>query len=424
MIDAYYLFLRRLKSGWAFQYRVIRTVVDDWRVLAYLIIPALLYLIRYYMYLWSSKPEWIYNIQIQHFALFFFAVIGFSTFRYFFDYADQLFLLQRKSWIMKIRKYGMIYAILIHIVKVFVLLLIWLPVIYYGVGMSTAQIALFPLYTAFFTLPILLLKKRIGIKNNLLQRIGLSTLLYVAGGCIYVAITILQNLTVTGVSIIVLGIINIWLIYREPKNYKAHFVEDIQYDIKDRFKVLALLLNNTGHKVRTVRSVRSRPILFKNSKELFKVRSSSNILAESCFKAFYRDSKYNKRYLQFILISCYGIFNLPNLVGSIFLLALGLIHFSLSKMIWFQFLTSDFLNLYSWPADTQKEAGNKTMLMLTVPGYLMISIVFLIASHSFLDVVIRLIVSILIFYICILIKYKKNYKFNQLMIGLYKKMLS
>jgi hypothetical protein len=30
------------------------------------------------------------------------------------DYADQLFLLQQKSWIMKIRKYGMIYAILFH----------------------------------------------------------------------------------------------------------------------------------------------------------------------------------------------------------------------------------------------------------------------------------------------------------------------
>jgi ABC-2 type transport system permease protein len=424
MTDAYHLFVRRLKSEWSFQYRVIRTVVDDWSVLAYLIFPTMIYLILYYIYLWSSKPEWIYNIQLHHFALFFFAVIGFRTFRYFFDYADQLFLLQRKSWILKIRKYGMIYAIFFHIVIVFLLLMVWLPVIYYGFGMDIVEIALFPVYTGFFMIPFLLLKKKIGVRIKLLQRIGLSTLLYVAGGCIYVGIIILHNLTVTGVSIILFGLLNIGLIYREPKNYKAHFVENIDHDLRDRFKVLTLLLNNTGHRVQNVRSVRSRPIIFKNSKQLFKERSSANILAESCFKAFYRDSNYNKLYLQFIAVSCYGIFNLPNMVGCMFLFAFGWVHFSISRMIWFQFLTSDFLNLYSWPADTLKESENKTMLMLTCPGYILIAIVFLTASNSIMDVVIRLLASVLIFYVCILIKYKKLHRFNAFMIGLYKRMLS
>jgi ABC-2 type transport system permease protein len=59
MADVYHLFVRRVKSEWGFQYRVIRTVVDDWSVFAYLIIPAMIYLILYYIYLWSSKPEWI-----------------------------------------------------------------------------------------------------------------------------------------------------------------------------------------------------------------------------------------------------------------------------------------------------------------------------------------------------------------------------
>ncbi|MNO26460.1 Bacterial ABC transporter protein EcsB [compost metagenome] len=424
MTNAYHLFVRRLISGWSFQYRVIRTVVDDWIVFFYLVIPITIYLIRYYIYLWSNRPEWIYNIQVLHFALFFFVVIGLSSFRYFFDYADQLFLLQRKSWIIKIRKYGMIYSLLIHIVIVFLLIMVWLPVIYYAFGMDIAQIALFPVYTAFFMSPILMLKKKIGIKNKLLQRMVLSFFLYVVGGYIYVKITMLLSLTAIVVSIIVLVVLNAWLIFREPKNYKAHFVEYIDYDLRDRFKVLAMLLNNTGHKAQNSRSVRSRPILFKNSIQLFKERNSSNILAESCFKAFYRDSRYNKLYLQFILFSCYGIFNLPSLVGSIFLFVLGLVHFSISKMIWFQFLTSDFLNLYSWSAETRKESGNKTMLMLTFPGYLIISIVFLFASDSFLDAVIRLLASIFIFYICILIKYKKFHRFNSLMIRLYKKMIS
>jgi ABC-2 type transport system permease protein len=81
------------------------------------------------------------------------------------DYADQLFLLQQKSWIMKIRKYGMIYAILFHIVIVFFLLMVWLPVTYYGSGMDIVEIALFPVYTAFFMIPFLLLKKEDRSKN-------------------------------------------------------------------------------------------------------------------------------------------------------------------------------------------------------------------------------------------------------------------
>jgi hypothetical protein len=57
-------------------------------------------------------------------------------------------------------------------------------------------------------------------------------------------------------------------------------------------------------------------------------------------------------------------------------------HFSISKMIWFQCSTLDFLNLYPCSTDIQKEAGNKTILMLTVPGYLIITIVFLSAESK------------------------------------------
>jgi hypothetical protein len=99
-------------------------------------------------------------------------------------------------------------------------------------------------------------------------------------------------------------------------------------------------------------------------------------------------------------------------------------HFSISKMIWFQFSTLDFLNLYPCSTDIQKEAGNKTILMLSVPGYLIITIVFLFASNSSLGAVIRLLASVFIFYVCLLIKYKKLHKFTSLMIGLYKKIIS
>lgn len=408
--NAYHLFIRRLKLEWNFQYRVIRTVVDDWSVLAYLIIPALFYLIWYYTYLWNTPPEWIYNVSVFHFAIFFFLVIGFSTVRSFFDYADQLFLLQRKSWISKIRKYGMWYSLFANFIVVFLLLLGLLPILYYGFSMNAPQMMLLLVFTSLFMSPFSILKKKIGIINKFLPRMLWKSILFIISGGIYVGVINLENSIFLGISVIILGVINVWLIQREPKNYKAHFVENIDYDLRDRFKILTLLLNNTGHKVQNIRFVRSRPILFKNSTQLWRERTSSNILAESCFKAFYRDTQYNKLYLRFILFSCFGVFYLPNLIGYIFLLMVGLIHFSISKMIWFQFLNSDFLKLYSWPYVIKKDAEKKTMFMLTLPGYFMVVVTFLLASQSFWNVVIRLITSLFIFCVCMLISYRRLFE--------------
>lgn len=405
--NAYHLFVKRLKFEWNFQYRVIRTVVDDWSVLAYLIVPTVLYLILYYAYLWSTQPEWIYNVTVFQFAIFLFLVIGFRNMRSFFDYADQLFLLQRKSWISKLRKYGMWYSLFVNFIVVFLLLLGWLPIIYYGFSMNAPQIILLFVFTSLFISPFSILKKKIGITNKFLPRMLWKSILFIIGGIIYVELINLDNSILLGFGVIILGIVNVWLIHREPENYKAHFVEYVDYDLRDRFKILALILNNTGHKVQNVRSVRSRPILFKNSIQLFRERTSSNILAESCFKAFFRDPQYNKVYLRFILFSCFGVFYLPDLIGYIFLLGFGLIHFSISKMIWFQFLNSDFLKLYSWTVDIKQEAGKKEMFMLTLPGYFIVVVTFLLASQSPLNVVIRFIASLFIFYICILISYKK-----------------
>lgn len=392
---------------WNFQYRVIRTVVDDWSVLAYLIIPVLFYLIRYYTYLWITPPEWIYNVSVFHFASFFFLVIGFSSIRSFFDYADQIFLLQRKSWISKIRKYGMWYSLFANFIVVFLLLLGWLPILYYGFSMNAPQIMFFLVFTSLFMSPFLILKKKLGIINKLWPRMLWRFILFIIGGGIYVGVIYLDHFIFTGISVIVLAFVNVWLIQREPENYKAHFVEYVDYDLRDRFKILNLILNNTGHKVQSIRSVRSGPILFKNSTELFRERTSSNILAESCFKAFFRDPQYHKVYLQFILFSCFGVFYLPNLIGYIFLLMVGLIHFSISKMIWFQFLNSDFLKLYSWPYVIKKDAEKKTMFMLTLPGYCMVVVTFLLASQSFWNVVIRLIISVFIFCVSMLISYRR-----------------
>ncbi len=273
--------------------------------------------------------------------------------------------------------------------------------------MNASQIMFFLVFTSLFMSPYSILKKKIGIINKLWPRMLWRFILFIIGGGIYVGVIYLDHFIFTGISLIILGFVNVWLIQREPENYKAHFVEYVDYDLRDRFKILNLILNNTGHKVQSIRSVRSRPILFKNSTQLLRERTNSNILAESCFKAFFRDRQYNKVYLRFILFSCFGVFYLPNLIGYVFLLMVGLIHFSISKMIWFRFLNSDFLKLYSWSYVIKKDAEKKAMFMLTLPGYFMVVVTFLLASQSFWNVVIRLIISAFIFCVCMLISYRR-----------------
>src|SRR5690606_4048637 len=110
MNKPYQLFIHRVRHNWKLNYRVIRTVIDDWTVPIYFIIPALLYAIAYYMQLWNDTPDWVYGVRDLYFIIFLYIVVSSSTITFHFQLADQLFLMQCKAWMKSLRSYSMLYS--------------------------------------------------------------------------------------------------------------------------------------------------------------------------------------------------------------------------------------------------------------------------------------------------------------------------
>ncbi|MDE5126913.1 ABC transporter permease [Paenibacillus larvae] len=402
MNTAYHLFVRRVKLNAIFQYRVIKSVVD-WSVALYFVVPGFFYLVSYYYYLWNTKPDWIFNVPFLTVALFFFVLIGLSTVRSFYEYEDQLFLLQRKPWIIKLRRYGIIYSFLVHCIKTALFIICWLPVMYLGFQMDIVQITYFYLFTVLSMTLFALIKRRINAVLNTIKRLTLLFLFYVAGAASYLVIILQNQPLIIICSSVTLAFTFIIALLNKHIEYKNRFLEYVDYDILDRYKHLALLLNNTGFKYKSPRSRRPAPFLFRNSTKFFKMRSRANILSECCTKAFFRDSFSAKLYIQLTIVSCYGIYQMPPLVSYIFLFMLALTLLSLGKMVWIQFIYSDYIKIYLWPYDVKRSAMKITMILLAMPSYILVVITLLAKSQSALILLASVGAGFLSFYISLFI---------------------
>lgn len=143
--------------------------------------------------------------------------------------------------------------------------------------------------------------------------------------------------------------------------------------------------------------------MFRNSTKFFKMRSRANILSECCTKAFFRDSFSAKLYIQLTIVSCYGIYQMPPLVSYIFLFMLALTLLSLGKMVWIQFIYSDYIKIYLWPYDVKRSAMKITMILLAMPSYILVVITLLAKSQSALILLASVGAGFLSFYISLFI---------------------
>jgi ABC-2 type transport system permease protein len=378
------LFLYRLKEEWQFQFSVFRTAVD-WTVALYIVIPSLVYSVYHYLGWWHTIPAWLdylpFNMLVA--VVFIFAWSG--TIRIFLEEADQLFLIQKDTWYSAIVKLSVIYSTVFNMIITCLIFLVLTPFMLFYYHLSLWQVIVWGAFTFG-------LKTELGIAKQLLalrfkgwvQRIvlGLSFALasvYYRGSIAF----LLSNSVILILSCLIL-ISGLIVLLQKRLTLKGCFFEDVAREQYERMKLANLLLKRSGYYQKKIKIIRSRPLLFRNSNLLFKQRTSANALVELSLKSLLRNGENLKLYL-FLLVPVIAFeLTVPSSWGWVIWLGFGLILCSFVGLFWAETMDSPFVQLFHWGNEVRVTAAAKALFLMTLPGFLIVGLVFGLKNFSWL----------------------------------------
>jgi ABC-2 type transport system permease protein len=150
------------------------------------------------------------------------------------------------------------------------------------------------------------------------------------------------------------------------------FLEDIAREQKERVKHAAAILDISGVSFKKPSSKRKRPIFFSRFNHLFQERNTVNGLTEVFIKSFLRNQN---DLIVYVLLITIGIALVSDPQWSALLLwpflAFALTQFA--KFHWNEVITSDYIKMFQWKSADIRAAAMKSMLLLSTPGFLLIS---------------------------------------------------
>ncbi|MGG0823791.1 ABC transporter permease [Paenibacillus turicensis] len=287
------LFLRRLLDDARAQYKVIAVVID-WIIMLYIVVPVVLILASVHVQLWQiTLPNWVVNMPFQYTTFIFVLVTILGSLILRLEAADVLFIKQHTKVMNGLKRYGLLYSLLIQGLVIGIILFYLSPIFVRVYGMNV--IAIIQLFLVMY-----LLKSIYMILANLIQvcikgwrnKVILFILTPATIGVYWLWLNFMRNqyFILFALSLVLLLGFMSW--YRLTK--VDRFEAELDEDQRIKGKLTAFLVTQAVGKPR---KLRTKPTLFKKSNKLFKLRSPENRLAEIMIKSFIRGEGF-KTYLQ------------------------------------------------------------------------------------------------------------------------------
>jgi ABC-2 type transport system permease protein len=308
------LFFRRLISSWKYQYGVFRSIAD-WTILLYIIIPGAAILAMMYRSWWAETPGWIANLPLflLFFLLYVFSWLG--NIRPFVQEADRVFLVKNRNLYLGMRKWGFAYSLLFQTVCTVAMIVFLLPFLMNRYLLEWSQII--ALLNFFITL-----KWTIMTVSYHLKRIEKKLKKYVLGFLLFVLFSwfsqLIYSLWNLGAVLPVYITSAILLAGTLARIYKLlNRVSAMDFEVKleqeEKTKYIQWIFMMAPEIEKPAFSVRTKPLLFRKSKRIFKKRTPVTGLIELFLKIFIRNPPYIFSYFQIISISAAGIILIPPL---------------------------------------------------------------------------------------------------------------
>lgn len=393
MIKPNQLFLHRLRYDLLESYKIIKMVLD-WTVLLYMVLPSFIIFLAYYIKLWDQIPIHLQNITFNSVLVFTFCSFFFNDIKSYLYKADQLFLIQNKSLLKSISRYGFIYSIFITFLTSIIIFLLLLPILINHLHLDFVYISLFYVYYISLYLFFIILKKivKLNIESILLKFAfyTISFITYVFLWAIFYKCSIMLRVVFL-IILISLSFIFSKKIYYNQKRFTTY----VNYDEVIRNQLIKSLLWQSGNaKLFNPRYTPARWIL-KQSKPLFKTRSVHNILTETFIKSFIRDS--NNLYSIFQLTTLFIVSLIMIDALWIRLILWGVAIYAITDWVkanWLSYRHHAFLRMFKWNGIDVIRAARKSIFILSCPSTFIVSITFGYMNFSLIGLVLCPFVSI------------------------------
>ena len=378
------LLFRRLVSDWKYQYQVWRTAVD-WIVALYIVIPFFAIFLNYYLMWWRKAPEWLIYIPLNALIGIILVFAWSGTIRIFVEEADQLFLLQRKAWISRIIKYSLGYSVIYNFVLTSLLLIILAPFLLLHYGFSLIGVI-------WLTVFVFVLKNCMNLTKQLVelrfkgwsQRI-VSWAIFILTG-VYVRESVLLLFSRLGLFylalFVLLSMLGI-LLYRRVK-LRGTFFGDVASEQTARLRLAKYMLQKMKTYVKKPRTSRKRPLLFRNSNLLFKERNPVNGLVEMYLKSKLRNDKDVMFYLQMLGVSIFFILIFPPDYGWLLWFVFSIMITNFVLLFWQEVIKDPFVCLFPWLPETKSVAMRRALFFMALPGQLILGVLVVVKTHSWL----------------------------------------
>ncbi|WP_162463411.1 ABC transporter permease [Paenibacillus psychroresistens] len=368
------LFLKRLAAHGAFQWSVLRLVVD-WIIALYFIVPAFVILGFQYHSWWDHAPVWIEKIPYYIIVIILYRIATMGTVRLFVEEADQLFLLQHSKWIPRLKRLGMAYSFIFHLVFSAAIVALLAPLLVVHYLLTPGQLIMLFFYMVIFRNLSAFIKHFLSLRYSswryLLATIGLQLVMTTI--FVYTVLTMKLELFLWSGEVLVFALLT-YLSMKYRLHLKGTFARDVEHEQTQRLKFIALLLRRNV--TRKPKTQKVKPFFFSQSNLIFKQRNPVNGLVELYLKSFVRSGVQMRLYLQFLAVGM-GLMALPILPKTIKIvlwLVLSIFFCNWLKVYWYEVLDSPFVQMFSWKDIDRQSAAQKGIFYAVLPGYSLIGL--------------------------------------------------
>lgn len=395
------LFIRRLTTDWKYKYGVWKTTVD-WTVALYIVIPALILGIDQYLQWWKVPLFWVNQVPINILLVVCYLFAWAGSPRIFLEEGDQLFLLNRTKWLKQIIKQGLIYSFLLNSLFSMFFFVLLAPLLMKHYQISSAYFACLFFITLFLKIFLGLAKQLLNLRYYGWKEFIVVKGLLITGSFVFIRIIpySLNNYIVAIITMLVLIMFSLILTLIRI-NFLSHFLADVAREQKQRLKYVSFLLIISGINVKKPKKQRIRPLLFYKSNLIFKKRTPVNGIVEMCIKATLRNNKSVKEYLQLVFVCTLVVFSLPSILKWLIWLVLAFVWVNFVSLYWREIISSETGRIFQWKWKDKIVAFRKFIFLMTIPGFLLISLIVGFQTFSWIGVPLIIPISIImVFYAC------------------------
>lgn len=369
------LFRIRLKFRLKEQWKAWNSALD-WTVWLYILVPALLVGGGFYRDFWLDMPEWAEMVPWRTglaIALLLPMIMG--RVRVFVEEADRLFMLQKKEWLLGLKRRGMLYTACVQAALLLFPFAVLLPFLVRAEGMGGLEIVQMYAHTWLASLTWSIVSQWVDLPVRGWRKWLLEGCCLIAWAAAYLVPVLLlgsgQGAAVMVPAFAVMATAAAASAYGSLRS-GIRFEAEVKQDRDVRNRSTEFLLSQTGN-VRPL-SKRKRPLLLRRSQRLFKGTDAAAVLAEMRIKAFVRSSVV-RIWIGYTSVCTTAIVAAPPSASVVLIPAFTYIGASWLRAQWEQWIAEEYIAHFEWSAEASAQAAVLSRFWLLLPPLLVWSAV-------------------------------------------------